>query len=170
MPGNSTNELILSLGSNIVPRIDYLQLAIKSIENNVGNVVQLSKVYETSAWGFKSEAFLNICASVVTKKSTNKALKAFQEIENKLGRQKKATTNYEARVIDIDIIYSSEGVFKYSDLTVPHPLLHERLFVLLPLLEIAPQKIHPLLHVNTQQMVANCKDNSTVQILGELFT
>ena len=154
--------LQLSIGSNIENRIIFLKQACQLIEKHLGKITAYSKVYETPAWGFVSTPFYNACISVQTQKNTKEALAILQEIEKEIGRTPKKGKAYEARPIDLDIIYSSEGIFNYPHLTVPHPLLQERKFVLVPLLDIYHHK-HPLLHQNTQELLNSCDDASEIK-------
>lgn len=156
------NELYLSLGSNIEDRKNYLDNAIQLIKIQLGNITKKASIYETPAWGFESTPFLNTCICVTTKLTTKEALINLQTIEKELGRKAKTTTGYEARPIDIDIIYASEGVFNLPNLVVPHPLMQERKFVLVPLMDIAADSIHPLLHKNTRELLKECGDDSDV--------
>lgn len=164
MKSNTNNitsyEYHISLGSNIAPRETYLNKACELIILEIGNISKVSTVYQTPAWGFSSSAFLNACIVVQSKFRTKTCLELLQNIEVRLGRKAKTSTAYEARTIDLDILYSSEGVFCYEELTVPHPLLTKRKFVLQPLLDIAPIKKHPLLHQTTQQLLDFCEDNT----------
>lgn len=161
----STNILFLSLGSNIEPRKSHLQYAIRLLKEQLGSVVSCSSIYETPAWGFDSTSFLNLCIKIETTQNTKATLKATQQIEKQLGRIPKKGDHYEARNIDIDIIYASEGIFNYPQLTVPHPLMHKRNFVLAPLAEIAPTQEHPLLHKTTLKLLEECKDEGKVSII-----
>lgn len=155
-------ELHLSLGSNIEDRKKYLIDAILLIEIHLGKVTKKAAIYQTPAWGFESTPFLNTCICIATKHNTKEALLKLQDIEKTLGRQAKKSTNYEARPIDIDIIYASEGIFNLPNLVVPHPLMQERKFVLVPLLDITDGIIHPLLHKDTEELLAECEDDSVV--------
>jgi len=162
VPKTTTNEIYISLGSNIKPRFEHLKSACKLIKTEVGEITQYSKIYETPAWGFVSTPFLNACICITTYLDTKEVLKKLQQIEKDLGRKQKQSTTYEARPIDLDIIYSSEGVFCLPNLVVPHPLLQARKFVLVPLLDIAKNLKHPLLHNNTQELLFKCEDNSEI--------
>lgn len=158
------NELYISLGSNIENRLDFIEKSIDLIDSQVGSVIKKALVYETPAWGFISTPFLNTCICITTKYSTKEALFLFQNIEKELGRKTKTTTAYEARPIDIDIIYTSEGIFNTPNLIVPHPLMQKRLFVLMPLLDIAKHYQHPLLNKNTTALIEDCKDDAVISV------
>ena len=153
----------LSLGSNIEPRYEFLKQSITLLQKYLGEITAYSKIYETPAWGFESTPFLNACIKIESKLPTKEALASIQKIEIEIGRIPKEGTNYEARPIDIDILYSSEGIFNYPDLVVPHTLLQKRKFVLIPLNDIASELVHPLLHESTAELLEACKDNAEVK-------
>ncbi len=163
------NEIIISLGSNIQPRFQHLKNAVKRIDREVGEVSQYSKIYKTPAWGFISTPFLNACVLLKTSLSTLGVLKKLQIIEKDMGRLPKKGATYEARPIDLDIIYSSEGVFNTQILVVPHRLLHKRKFVLVPLNDLIPNSKHPLLHLTNKQLLENCTDSSEIEMVELLF-
>ncbi len=158
----TTNTLYLSLGSNIEPKKEHLATAIECLKNELGSIIDISSFYETPAWGFDSDSFINLCLSITTFKDTKQSLSITQHIEKTIGRMPKKGNAYEARKIDIDIIYSSEGIFRYPELNVPHPLLHQRNFVLVPLTEIAPDYIHPLLHKSNLELLEACEDEGRI--------
>ena len=115
------------------------------LAERVGDVLALSGFYETEPWGFQSEnTFLNAALQLETALSPLKLLKATQEIEIEMGRTQKSNGAYHDRIIDIDILLYDDLVLQTPELTLPHPLMHERLFVMEPLAEIAPNVIHPV--------------------------
>lgn len=145
------HKLYVSLGSNIGDREAHLHAALKRLEVRVGRVTALSAFYATEPWGFRSEnGFLNAAACVETLLTPEDALTETQRIERELGRMAKSVDGvYEDRIIDIDLllydglvcsVFTAEG----RALTLPHPLMTEREFVLVPLVEIAPQLRHPV--------------------------
>ena len=139
-----THTVYLSLGSNLGNRRQLLLDAIEKINKKVGNVVRQSSFYETKPWGFKSEnLFLNAAVKVTTKLSPTELLEVTQQIEREMGRRKKttlnsqlSTPNYSDRPIDIDILLYDDLHVDLPQLKIPHPLMQERDFVLLPLREI----------------------------------
>lgn len=139
-----THTVYLSLGSNLGNRRQLLLDAIEKINKKVGNVVRQSSFYETKPWGFKSEnRFLNAAVKVTTKLSPTELLEVTQQIEREMGRRKKTTLNsqlltpnYSDRPIDIDILLYDDLHVDLPELKIPHPLMQERDFVLVPLREI----------------------------------
>lgn len=149
-------EVFLGLGSNMGDRERLLRQAIDLLKERVGEVVSLSAFYETEPWGFVSaHTFLNAAALVQTPLSPEEVLRATRLIERELGRTGKSTGgSYTDRPIDIDLLLygnlvleedfpDDEGCFHLS---LPHPLMQERQFVMEPLAEIAPETVHPVLH------------------------
>ena len=139
-----THTVYLSLGSNLGNRKQLLLDAIEKINKKVGNVVRQSSFYETKPWGFESEnLFLNAAVKVTTKLSPTELLEVTQQIEREMGRKKKTTynfrqqtPNYSDRPIDIDILLYAALHVDLPELKIPHPLMQERDFVLVPLREI----------------------------------
>ena len=139
--------LYLGLGANLGNKSDNLLQAVALISERVGRVVCLSRFYETEPWGYdSSNTYLNAALGVETSLSPLEVLSITQAIERELGRQKKSMNReYSDRPIDIDILLMDDLVLQTDVLTLPHSLMHERLFVLEPLVEIAPTVIHPVL-------------------------
>jgi 2-amino-4-hydroxy-6-hydroxymethyldihydropteridine diphosphokinase len=139
--------LYLGLGSNLGDKRDNLLQAVALISERVGRVVCLSRFYETEPWGYDtSNTYLNAALGVETSLSPLEVLSITQAIERELGRQKKSMNReYSDRPIDIDLLLMDDLVVQTDVLTLPHSLMHERLFVLEPLVEIAPTVIHPVL-------------------------
>lgn len=150
----------LSLGSNLGNKLNNIQNAVFELQKKVGDIVAISNVYQSPAWGFESNDFLNICITVKTELSPHKLLKVVLEIESELGRERNEEEGYKPRTIDIDILYYDTEVIETKDLTLPHPNLHKRMFVLKPLADIAPQFYHPILNKDTRNLLQECKDKS----------
>lgn len=135
----------LALGTNIGNKRRNMITAAALLAERVGDVLALSGFYETEPWGFQSEnTFLNAALQLETALSPLELLKATQEIEIEMGRTQKSNGAYHDRIIDIDILLYEDLVLQTPELTLPHPLMHERLFVMEPLAEIAPNVIHPV--------------------------
>ncbi|WP_278630839.1 2-amino-4-hydroxy-6-hydroxymethyldihydropteridine diphosphokinase [Parabacteroides goldsteinii] len=135
----------LALGTNIGNKRRNMITAAALLAERVGDVLALSGFYETEPWGFQSEnTFLNAALQLDTSLSPLELLKATQEIEIEMGRTQKSNGAYHDRIIDIDILLYDNLVLQTPELTLPHPLMHERLFVMESLAEIAPNVIHPV--------------------------
>lgn len=139
--------LYLSIGSNLGDKRNFLLQAIALIRERVGRVVCISRFYETEPWGYTStNTYLNAALEVETSLSALEVLAITQDIERELGRQRKSMNReYFDRPIDIDLLLMDDIVVETDVLTLPHPLMHERLFVMEPMVEIAPTMMHPVL-------------------------
>ena len=156
------NTTHLILGTNLGDRITYLDKAKFLIENKVGEVVKTSSVYETAPWGVENQQnYYNQVLVVQTTLNPNILLKITQEIEYELGRRRDKT--WEAREIDIDILFFNQDVVNQHDLVIPHPLLHERKFCLEPLFEISPEYIHPIKKHTIKYLLQICEDSLLVK-------
>ncbi len=133
--------LYLSLGTNMGDRPKNLSQAMELIAREVGTVVAASDVIETEPWGFDSgNAFLNMVAKVETELEPIDALHVTQEIEKRLGRSEKSVNGvYHDRIIDIDLLMYDDLIMNTPQLTLPHPLMRQRPFVMEPLSQIAPE-------------------------------
>ena len=142
-----TKRVYLSLGTNLGNKKENLTRAIEALSLALGKCVAQSSFIETEPWGFESNnSFLNCVAAFDTDIAPLELLDTTERIERMLGRtQKSQDGNYHDRVIDIDILLYGDKIIESARLTIPHPLMHRRTFVLEPLAEIAPDTIHPLL-------------------------
>lgn len=142
------HTVYLSLGTNLGDKEHNLLSAITEIERRIGPVRAQSAFLSTEPWGFESEnTFLNAAVCVETELSPNALLRVTQQIERDMGRTEKSTINgqpstvtYHDRIIDIDILLYDDLHINTPKLTIPHPHMYERDFVLIPLREIIPQK------------------------------
>ena len=160
----------LSLGSNVGNPIENLQLAINSIAKNVGRVTKISHVYKTASWGFDSDDFLNICIEVSRHLNPENILERVLTIETELGRNRGTSTAYKARIIDIDVLLFDDEVIFYNNLTVPHPRMLDRKFVLVPLAEIAPLLKHPIAKETITKCLAHCDDALEIKKTNLILT
>ena len=136
----NTHTVYLGLGTNLGDKEINLKMAVNEISKRVGDVTSLSAFYASEPWGFESEnSFLNAVCCVCTTFSPMEVLSITQDIERSLGRLKKSVGGvYSDRVIDIDILLYDDCRINRPELTIPHPLMRERDFVMIPLQEIAP--------------------------------
>ncbi|MCU0461785.1 MAG: 2-amino-4-hydroxy-6-hydroxymethyldihydropteridine diphosphokinase [Bacteroidales bacterium] len=157
-------RLILGIGTNLGDKAANLKTALGSINENIGLVVRTSSVYETEPWGFSSvDQFLNIVAEVESKLKPSGLLGRILMIEARMGRLRNGK-EYASRLIDIDILFIGDKILDTTSLVIPHPKLHERKFVLVPLAEIAPDFVHPVLKKNIKTLLTECKDKGIVRL------
>ncbi|WP_322549702.1 2-amino-4-hydroxy-6-hydroxymethyldihydropteridine diphosphokinase [Flavobacterium psychraquaticum] len=164
------HQVILSLGSNEGDRLTMIQSCIDLINNEVAVVIKVSKLYETPAWGFESDAFYNCAILVHTSKSAQKLLRQVLKIEKKLGRVRANEAGYQARIIDIDIISFDEEIIATENLNIPHPLLQNRKFVLQPMLDLGLNWEHPIYKKSIAELVLNCEDKSECKVVQNLIS
>ena len=142
-------------------RMSVLAKARESISHTCGKIIIQSSVYETAAWGKEDqEAFLNQVILIETSLSPTDLLTTVLKIEEDLGRKRQL--KYGPRIIDIDILFYNNDVINIEGLKIPHPQMQYRRFVLTPLNEIAPQKLHPLLNKTVSQLLEACDDSLAV--------
>jgi 2-amino-4-hydroxy-6-hydroxymethyldihydropteridine diphosphokinase len=157
------NVTYLCLGGNIEDREKYIELALSKIAYQVGKITSKSKIYETEAWGVENQqAYLNQCIEVKTNLTSHELIDILLLIEKDLGRERTLNINYEPRSIDIDILFYNNEIINTPQLIVPHPRLHLRKFVLIPLNEITPNYLHPLLNKSIFKLLTECDDASEV--------
>ena len=153
----------IALGSNKGNKLQYLQSAVDVIFHTVGVVKKLSKVYKTPALGFEGDDFYNACIKVETHLSSKKLLKALKNIEKQLGRSEKTIDGYESREIDLDILFYEAEVLDDKNLTIPHPEIQNRKFVLQPLLDVLKDFKHPVLDKTIETLFEECDDDSQIE-------
>ena len=161
------NYAFLSLGSNEGDRIQWLKKAIDMIVSSCGPFTRLSSVYETAAWGITDQPdFLNMVIRIKTTLNPHELLEAILAIEVALGRKREV--KWGPRIIDIDILLYNYEIVDTSELTIPHPFLQERRFILVPLAQIASSYIHPKVNMSISQLLADCPDTLEVKSKGPL--
>lgn len=165
MSNSKSIKIFLSLGSNQGDRILNLQSAVQEIASKCGHLLNESSIYETAAWGNTNQsAFLNQVIEIQTILSPQSLLKTVLEIEESLGRVR--LERWGPRLIDIDILFYGSDSINQENLTVPHPEIQNRNFVLIPLVEIAPNLIHPKFGVSVTQLLYQIDDDLSVQKLS----
>ena len=160
---NDPKIAYLSLGSNLGDSLNYLQRGIFAIEKSMPGIQHISPVYQSSAWGFEADDFLNVCLSLRTSLAPQQLLEALLKIEADMGRIRYQEEGYESRCLDIDILYFGDAAFFTDKLVIPHPELPFRKFVLKPLSDIAPQFYHPVLNKDTRNLLQECKDKGRLE-------
>ena len=147
------NKVYLSLGTNLGNKADNLLKAIVCLSKETGILSAISSVYETEPWGYESgNNFLNMAVCIETNLSPEEILSITKSIEKSIGREEKTTDSYRDRLIDIDLIAYDDLIISSNNLKLPHPLFHERRFVLEPLNEIAPDFVHPVLQKKVSEL------------------
>ena len=154
-------RVYLGLGTNQGDKANNLTRAIEALSLALGSCTAVSTFIETAPWGFESKnGFLNCIAAFETELSPLELLNATERIERELGRtQKSAGGIYHDRIIDIDILLYGDKVVENPRLTIPHPLMHKRTFVLEPLAEIAPVTIHPAIGKSIRELLEELREN-----------
>ncbi len=158
------NHVYLLIGSNKGDRKNYLEEAGKKIIQQIGLIHKRSPVYETEPWGFDHESFfLNQCVLVLTSLSPYNVLRSLKKIEKQFGRRDNPGV-YKSREMDIDILFYNDIILRENDLIIPHPLVHERMFTLVPLADIDPGLIHPVFKKTVGELLLQCPDKKRVML------
>ena len=163
-----THKVLISLGSNLGDRTLNIKKAITLIQDQLGDVIAISKLYETASWGYDDNSYLNNAICLVTKWAPLDLMSSLLEIELKLGRKRSDSKCYEARTIDLDILLIEGVVIHHHNLDVPHPRMNLRRFVLQPLADIAPDWIHEIEGVSVSELLLKCEDQIDVNLYGEI--
>jgi 2-amino-4-hydroxy-6-hydroxymethyldihydropteridine diphosphokinase len=155
------NTAYLLTGSNMGDREAHLNQAKALIEKHIGTVKEVSRLYETQAWGKTDQPnFYNQALAVETTQFPQQVLKNILKIEQEMGRIR--TEKWEERVIDIDILLFNEEIIEDDNLKIPHPHLHERNFALVPLMDVAGEVMHPVLNLPVEEVYFECRDTLDV--------
>ena len=162
------HQVILSLGSNEGNRLDNIERCIAQIQQEIGTVIRVSKLYETPAWGFDSEKFYNCALIMHSTKSANQILEEVLALELKLGRIRSEAEGYQKRIIDIDVIAFDEEIIDNEKLKVPHPEMQNRLFVLVPMRDLNLDWRHPILQKYLHELVVLSEDRSNCRLVKSL--
>lgn len=161
-------KVILSLGSNQGDRLENIEACIQLIHNQIGLVLRVSKLYETPSWGFESDAFYNCAVLIHSSFSAEKILRKITSIEKEMGRTRKKSVGYEARLIDVDIVAIEDQIISTDHLKVPHPHMQDRRFVLQPIVDLQLDWLHPVLKKSFHQLLQECEDKSECKAVSEL--
>lgn len=159
------NTAYLLTGSNMGNREEILEKARLLIAEHCGELIAVSSLYETAAWGNTDQpAFLNQAIQLNTDKTARQLIRRLLKIEKMLGRVR--MEKYGPRLIDIDILLFNDEVHNYDLLRIPHPELPNRRFALMPLAEIAGTLIHPVIQIPVQSLLDQCSDPLDVKRLS----
>nr|WP_295925658.1 2-amino-4-hydroxy-6-hydroxymethyldihydropteridine diphosphokinase [uncultured Dyadobacter sp.] len=165
----TADHVYLLLGSNLGDRFQVLEAARRYIAVEAGVIVSQSAVYETAPWGLTDQpAFLNQVLQIKTHLLPEELLRVVLNIEHELGRVR--YERWGARIIDIDVLYYGDMVLDSARLTLPHPRIQDRRFVLAPLAEVAPDFLHPILQQTSEQLFLQCTDTSSVSKISQNST
>lgn len=155
-------EVVLSLGGNKGDREKLLFRAIESLNDHF-QLLKVSRIYETTAWGGVAKGdFLNQIAVISTAFEPEDVLDIIRGIETDLGRTREEP--WGDRTMDIDILYFGEKIINSERLKIPHPYMADRKFILVPLAELLPNRIHPISGKNSLDLLAECEDLSEVEL------
>lgn len=156
----------IGLGANDGDRVYYIEHAIEKLREVDGvKLLKTASLYETTPWGKEDQPFFinTVCKLDVTL-SPYELLKKCNQIENLLGRNRENEVHWGKRTIDLDILFFGENIINDHDLIIPHKYLHERAFVLIPLKEIAPNFVHPVLNKTVEQLLIELQSNEKVKL------
>mgnify|MGYP000215218258 CR=1 FL=1 len=157
------HKVFLGIGGNIGDKLENFTRVYQLIEKKLGKIAVKSSVYETPPWGFHSDnMFWNQAVCIDTVLEAEELLWRIREIEEMFGL-KLGDERFTDRKMDLDILYFDDEFFETKDLIIPHPRIHERKFVLVPLVEIAPEFKHPLRRMNHLTLLENCRDKSIIR-------
>lgn len=156
-------QFVISLGGNIGDVKETFYQVIMQMELIIGQITNKSNIYKTQAWGNTNQPdFLNQVVVLNSTKSISEVFFSLQELEKKYGRFRHTESKWAPRTIDLDILFVDDTIVKTESLTIPHNLLHNRLFVLTPLTELMPNFVHPVLKVTLQTLLNACTDNLSI--------
>jgi len=158
----------VSFGSNLEDRLKNIKRGLQLISRNHSiTITQKSSLYETEPVGYEAQGwFLNGIIEIETHVSPHRLLTLLKKVERAMGRKRRI--RWGPREIDLDILLYNQRCVDTPSLKIPHPRMHERSFVLVPLVEIAPQVIHPILKKSTEQLLAELSDSKDVKFFGIL--
>jgi deoxyguanosine kinase len=164
----SQHQVVLSIGSNQGNRLENIESCINLIHQEIGTVIQVSKLYETPAWGFESDAFYNCALLMHSSSSAQKILNEVLKVEKQLGRIRTGQQGYQSRIIDVDLIVFDDQIIETEKLQIPHPLMQNRKFVLLPMQDLRLNWIHPVLRKTVSELIAMTPDDSVCTVVHKL--
>lgn len=163
---SEAHEVYLSMGSNMGNRMEYLRFGINELKQEL-NLISISSVYETESWGYvDTTPYLNLVARFITRLNIHELLAFSQKIEKKAGRIKRENvlnSDYQARTLDIDVLFYDRSIVKETGIEIPHPRLHLRNFVLVPFAEINGSFVHPVFDKTIDELNHSSSDKSEIK-------
>lgn len=159
----------ISTGSNLGNRLAFLQEGINACSQRIGSVVAISAVVETPAMGFEGNSFLNACFSIETTLTAQEVMQQLLGIEKEHGRTRSKKVGYQNRTLDLDLLFYDNLVLNDPALTLPHRSIEKRQFVLQPLAEIAPNKVHPITQKSITELLNECDDTSVLSTTSQVL-
>ncbi|MEO6453098.1 MAG: 2-amino-4-hydroxy-6-hydroxymethyldihydropteridine diphosphokinase [Ginsengibacter sp.] len=159
------NKVYLLIGGNMGDRMSNIDAAVNFLDQEIGNVIIRSSIYETDAWGNTNQPnFLNQVILIETPIGAAECMQQIFSIENKMGRIR-AEKN-DPRIIDIDILFFNDEIINEPHLTIPHPQIQNRRFVLIPMNEVSPHLVHPVFNQTISKILSVCQDELEVRLLS----
>ena len=153
----------LSIGSNLGDRLLYINNAIYRLSSSF-DIIKTSSFYYTESWGYKDDYYINCVLKMKTSLTPILLLKELINIEKEMGRVENKTKQYQARQIDLDILFYHNKIIDVDSLKVPHPQLYYRNFVLVPFNEIEPDFQCPVTYKTISQLLSECSDESKISM------
>ena len=160
---NTFRKYYISIGSNIGDKFKNIQNALDIIHTKIASFISISAIYETKAVGFEGDNFFNVCALFNSRIEPENLMNELLQVEVCMGRKRKNIKTYESRIIDIDILIAGDLVMEKQALSLPHPRMTDRLFVMLPLVEIEPNLLHPILNLSCREILNKIENNDDVK-------
>jgi len=164
----SQHQVVLSIGTNQGNRLENIQDCLQLIHQEIGTLIKVSNLYESPSWGFDSDAFYNCALVLHTTSSAHQILNNILKIEKRLGRIRGTALGYQSRIIDIDLIAYDEEIIDTEKLQVPHPLMQNRRFVLLPMQDLNLNWEHPIFQKKTPKLLEITPDKSACTLVQKL--
>jgi 2-amino-4-hydroxy-6-hydroxymethyldihydropteridine diphosphokinase len=161
-------EVYLGIGGNLGDRLKNIEQVLSLISERIAAPDKVSSVYMSEPWGFEhAKYFTNAVVMIKTNKTADEIFTITTAIELEMKRVR-SNSGYQGRTMDIDILFYGGQIIENESLTVPHPKISERLFVLLPMCDIAPKFIHPQSKKEMQQLLLECADNGKIRKLSKI--
>lgn len=159
----AVHKVYILFGGNLGDVALTFEQIVLSMKRSGIQVIQQSRIYRSAPWGFEAKNdFLNRCVAVETSLSPSKLLEYLKNLESEAGRKPQFAPGYASRCLDLDILFYDDIILNLENLEIPHPRLHLRRFTLVPLAEIAPDFVHPVLCKNVIDLLRDCIDESEV--------